>query len=80
MMIIIIMHHIDTENARPVRQPLRRLPPAHMEAISDHVDNLLRQGIIEPASSPWASNIVLVRKKDGSLRCCIALIIVNSVH
>jgi len=67
----IIMHHIDTGNAKPVRQPLRRFPPAHVEAISDHVDNLLTQGIIEPASSPWASNIVLVRKKDGSLRCCI---------
>ena len=75
----IIMHHIDTENAKPVRQPLRRFPPAHVEAISDHVDNLLRQGIIEPASSPWASNIVLVRKKDGSLKCCIDYRQLNAV-
>jgi len=29
----IIMHHIDTGDARPVRQPLRRYPPAHLEAI-----------------------------------------------
>jgi hypothetical protein len=35
------------------------------------VTTLLSQGVIEPASSPWASNIVLVRKKDGSLRTCI---------
>ena len=33
----ILMHHIDTGEARPVRQPLRRFPPAHVEAISDHV-------------------------------------------
>jgi len=75
----IIMHHIDTDDSRPVRQPLRRFPPAHVEAISDHVDNMLKQGIIEPASSPWASNVVLVKKKDGSLRCCMDYRQLNSV-
>jgi len=29
------------------------------------------RGIIEPAASPWASNVVLVRKKDNSLPFCI---------
>jgi len=75
----IIMHHIDTADSSPVRQPLRRFPPAHIEAISDHVDNMLKQGIIEPASSPLASNVVLVKKKDGSLRCCIGYRQLNSV-
>jgi len=75
----IIMHHIDTGDARPVRQPLRRFPPAHVEAISEHVDNMLKQGTIEPASSPWASNVVLVKKKDGSFRCCIDYRQLNSV-
>jgi len=32
---------------------------------------MLEQGVIEPAQNPWASNVVLVRKKNGSLRCCI---------
>ncbi|HSN22635.1 MAG TPA: reverse transcriptase domain-containing protein, partial [Methylomicrobium sp.] len=64
-------HSIDTGSAKPIRQQLRRFPPAHVEAISKHVDNMLQQGVIEPASSPWASNVVLVRKKDGSYRCCI---------
>jgi len=26
---------------------------------------------MEPAASPWASNVVLVRKKDGTLRFCV---------
>ena len=68
----IIMHHIDTGDARPIRQPLRRYPPAHLEAISEH-------GTIEPGLSPWVSNVVLVRKKDGSLRCCIDYRQLNSV-
>ena len=75
----IITHHIDTDGSKPVRQPLRRYPPAHVEAISKHVDNMLSQGIIEPACSPWASNVVLVRKKDGSLRCCIDYRQLNAV-
>ena len=58
----IIMHHINTGDARPIRQPIRRYPPAHLEAISEHVDNMLKQGTNEPGLSPWASNAVLVRK------------------
>jgi hypothetical protein len=40
----IVTHRIDTEGARPIRQQLRRYPPAHVEAISQHVDNMLNQG------------------------------------
>jgi len=67
----VLEHRIDTGDARPIRQQLRRYPPAHVEAISDHVDTMLAEDVIEPATSPWASNIVLVRKKDGTYRCCI---------
>ena len=63
----IIMHHVDTGDVRPDRQPLRRFPPAHVEAISEHVDNILKQGTIEPASSPWASNVVIVKNKKAVL-------------
>jgi len=67
----LVKHRIDTNNAPAFRQPLRRFPPAHIEAISEHVDNMLSQGVIEPACSPYASNIVLVRKKDNTYRCCV---------
>jgi len=67
----LVMHRIDTGDARPVRQPLRRHPPAHLDVIDQHLQDMQRQGIIEPCQSPLASNIVLARKKDGTTRCCI---------
>jgi len=75
----IIMHYIDTGDVKPVRRPLRRFPPAHAESISQHVDTMLEQGIIEPACSPWASNVVLVKKSDRTLRCCIDYRKLNAV-
>ena len=32
---------------------------------------LLKLGYIKPSSSPFASSVVLVKKKDGTLRMCI---------
>ena len=75
----LVTHRIDTGGARPIRQPLRRYPPLHLTAIDEHLKDMLNQGVIEPAASPWASNIVLARKKDGSLRCCIDFRQVNDV-
>ena len=39
--------------------------------VRDHLRQLLDAGIIRRSQSPWASNIVLVRKKDSSLRLCV---------
>ena len=63
----------------PCRQDLRRDPPAHQSAISQHVKNMIEQQVIEPNRSPWAANVVLVRKADSTLRCCIDYRNVNRV-
>ncbi len=35
------------------------------------IENMLQHGVIEPSSSPWASSIVLVHKKDGTTHFCV---------
>jgi len=60
----LIPHRIDTEGRKPFRQPLRCHPRVHEQFIDAQVDEMLRQDVIEP----WASNVVLAKKSDGSLR------------
>lgn len=39
--------------------------------IDKQLDQILAAGVVEPALSEWAANVVLAKKKDGSLRFCI---------
>ena len=64
-------HQINTGPHAPIRQAARRLPFHKQEEASKEIDEMLFAGIIEPSNSPWSSPIVLVKKKDGSLRFCI---------
>ena len=67
----LVQHHIDTGMNRPFRQALRRHPMAYLPIIDQHVEDMLANDIVEPAVSPWCSNVVLVRKADGGLRFCV---------
>ncbi|PAA81942.1 hypothetical protein BOX15_Mlig034239g2, partial [Macrostomum lignano] len=72
-------HRIDTGTARPIKQAPRRLPPHLRAEVDEQLDELLAQGKIEEAMSPWSSPVVCVRKKDNSLRMCVDYRRVNDV-
>lgn len=42
------------------------------------IDDLLSEGVIRESSSQYASPIVLIKKKDGSLRLCVDYRAINS--
>jgi len=73
------VHQIDTGDARPMRQTLHRQPHHLLDKIDENVQDMLRAGVIEPSCSPWTSNLVVVAKKDGSLRFCVDYRKLNSV-
>ena len=71
-------HHIDTGTTRPIRQRPRRQPLKWLDTEDSEIQKMLDLGICKPSTSPWASPIVLVRKKDGSCRFCVDYRILNS--
>jgi hypothetical protein len=75
----LVQHTIDTGNSSPVRQAARRLPISKKETVKTEIENMLKEGIVVPSNSPWASPIVLVTKKDGSTRFCIDYRQLNSI-
>ena len=74
-----IEHTIDTGNARPISQPPRRHAFKERTLIQAQVKDMLDKGVIEPAQGPWASPVVLVKKKNGSWRFCVDYRRLNAV-
>ena len=61
----LVKHSITTGDALSIKQPPRRLSFLMREEADNLLVNMLRKGVVEPSSCPWASGVVLVKKKDG---------------
>ena len=62
---------IDTGDAVPIKEALRRASPAKQKETWRQIQQMLGNGIVEPADSPWGAPIVLASKSDGSYRFCV---------
>jgi len=58
-------HRIDTGESALIRQ-LRRQSYADLDEIENNVQEMLKDKVIEPATSPWAANVLLVKKNGDS--------------
>ena len=63
---ITLLPNVVPVNARPYRYS-----PLHKDEIERQVREMLSAGLIVPSTSPFASPVLLIQKKDGSWRFCI---------
>ena len=67
----VIQHQIRLSDDTPIRCKPYPLPYAMREELRNEVDTMLEMGVVRPSTSPYASPIVMVKKKDGSNRVCV---------
>ena len=66
-------------NTPPFKERFCRIPPPQLDEVCAHLKMMLDAGVIWPSNSQWCNAVVLVRKKDGSLRFCIDFRKLNSL-
>ncbi|KAA3677278.1 uncharacterized protein DEA37_0012157 [Paragonimus westermani] len=67
----LVQREIGTSDHQPLRQPARRIPIHYKSQLNTIIQDILTKRVTHPSTSPWAFPIVVVKKKDGSLRLCI---------
>ena len=69
----LIKHKIEVTNWMPFKECYQHIPPHKYDDVRTHIQEMLDIGAIQKSHSPWGHAVVLVWKKDGSLRFCINL-------
>ena len=64
----LLQHTIHTGDSLPVHQHARRIPHYQQDEVKKLIQEMLIKNIIQPSTSPWASPVIIVQKKDGSAR------------
>ena len=66
----LVEHEIHTTGPA-IRLPFRRQNPVIRDIEQQQVKEMLRDEVIRPSTSPWASPVVMVKKRDGTMRFCV---------
>ncbi|KAK7915896.1 hypothetical protein WMY93_011657 [Mugilogobius chulae] len=75
----LVQHQIRLKQDAPKRQRSYRIPERLVPVLKKEIELMLELGIIEISDSEWCSPVVLVPKKDGSLRFCIDFRYLNAI-
>ena len=67
----VIEHKIDLTYDCPIRCKPYPLPYAKRGEIREEIKSMMDTGVVREFSSPYASPLVVVKKKDGSNRMCV---------
>lgn len=75
----IISHSIQLTSKEHIRSRPYPVPQSLRDTIEDEVQTMLEMGVIEKSTSPYASPVVIVKKKDGKNRFCVDYRKINAV-
>ena len=75
----ILKHSIPTTTDKPVYLPHQQIPVQLQQEVRKCLESWLKQGIICPSKSPYASQVVIVHKKSGEIRLCIDFRKINAI-
>ena len=63
----------------PTSRAPYRMAPTELKKLKIQLQDLLDKGFIRPSVSPWGAPVLIVKKKDGTLRMCIDYRKINKV-
>jgi len=73
------IHKIELFDYTPVKSRAYRIPHSQKPTVEAEVIKMLRMGVIQRTNSDWSSPVVLVKKKDDSIRFCTDFRKLNAV-
>src|SRR5215212_6181886 len=76
----VIDHRIELEQgAMPTARPMYRMSQNELEELRAQLEELVESGYIQQSQSPYATPVIFVKKKDGSIRMCIDYRALNKI-
>jgi hypothetical protein len=67
----LIQYRINTEDSAPISLPFYRYTPKKLAFLKKEIVDMEAAGLIRKSVSPYALPVVIVGKKDGSMRLCV---------
>ena len=73
-------HRIELKpGSAPTNRPTHRMSPTEQDEVKKQIDQLAESGFIRPSKSPFGAPLLLVKKKDGTMRMCIDYRALNDI-
>lgn len=73
----ITKHSINLSTEKPIVSRPRGITLEQQKIIDKELEEMITSGVIRPSSSPYSSEVVLIKKKDGPWRFCIDFRLLN---